>query len=1152
MGDEEIFHQALSRSTPEERAAYLEQACAGNPVQRSAVEALLRANVGASGFMDRPAFASIAMVEELISERPGAVIGPYKLLEQIGEGGFGVVFMAEQQQPIRRKLALKVLKPGMDTKQVIARFEAERQALALMDHPSIARVFDGGATDSGRPYFVMELVRGLSLTDYCDQNNLSIHKRLELFVNVCQAVQHAHQKGIIHRDIKPSNILVTLHDGVPVAKVIDFGIAKAVGQQLTEKSLFTNFAQMIGTPLYMSPEQAEMSGLDVDTRSDIYSLGVLMYELLTGTTPFCKERLKQAGFDEVRRIIREEEPPTPSTRMSTVGQAATTASERRQSDPRKLSRLFRGELDWIVMRALEKDRNRRYETASAFAADVQRYLKDEPVQARPPSATYRLRKFSRRNRSRLAIAIVLGLALLAVAGSVGWMLRDRASRHQRLLGQVEYALDEAELDLKAKKWVQARTSALRAQSLLASGAGDDRLDQRAVELLTDLDMVATIDEILLEAAAVKDNPFDFGGAITHLAQAFQRYGIDVEALSAADAADRIRKRPIAAELTAGLDAWAHRISNGEIRRKLVAIARQADPEDDQWRQALRLALEAGEPQTIQRLAEEANQQELAPNTIFLLTDALVDQKALTDKAVSNEGSAKLAIALLRKAQLQHPGDFWVNHMLARYLHLVQPPRLDEAIGYYRAALALKSQSPGAWLVLGSLLMDRRDLAGAIAANQKAISLKPDFAVAHNQLGIAFVESGQMHEAIAEFHEAIGINEDYPDAHGNLGNVLSGMRQWDEAITEYRKVLRIKDILQAHFGLAHALYSKGQLDEAITEYGKVIQVQKDNPAAHGNLGIALLDKGQWDEAIAEFRVVLSLIKDDPLAHSNLGRALLAKRQWDDAIIEFGEVIQINKKDFGAHYNLGNALKEKGRLDEAIAEYKKAIQFNEDFAEAHCNLGLALRDRGHFAEALTYLRRGHELGSKNSPRWTYPSARWVKECERFVELDAKLTVILAGKEAPASAEQRTELAALCNVKHQYQMAARFYEEAFAAQPKLADRVNSHRYNAACAAALAGCGQGMDANQSGDKDRIRFRRLSLDWLRADLAASGELLAKDADKVRPAMAQMLDHWQHDRDFAGVRDPDELAKLPSDEQAAWRGLWADVAKTLERVSKPK
>jgi WD40 repeat protein/serine/threonine protein kinase len=427
MNEEEIFHQALAQSSPKERAAYLEQACASDPALRASIEALLRANVGASGFLDPPDLptplrkrgdeGAIATLDEPITERPGTVIGPYKLLEQIGEGGFGVVFMAEQHQPVRRKVALKVLKPGMDTRQVVARIEAERQALALMDHPNIARVFDGGETVTGRPYFVMELVRGIPITEFCDQDHLGVRERLELFLSMCQAVQHAHQKGIIHRDLKPTNVLVTLHDNRPVVKVIDFGIAKATGQPLTDKTLFTNFAQLIGTPLYMSPEQARMSGLDIDTRTDIYSLGVLLYELLTGTTPFDKERLKTVGYDEIRRIIREEEPPRPSTRISTLGQTAATASANRQSDPKRLGQLMRGELDWIVMKALEKDRNRRYESASAFAADVQRYLRDEPVQACPPSAWYRFRKLARRNK-RVAIMASFVLALLLVMVAV--------------------------------------------------------------------------------------------------------------------------------------------------------------------------------------------------------------------------------------------------------------------------------------------------------------------------------------------------------------------------------------------------------------------------------------------------------------------------------------------------------------------------------------------------------------------------------------------------------------------------------------------------------------------------------------------------------------------------------------------------------------
>jgi serine/threonine protein kinase len=431
VNEESVFEDALEIQDPGERAAFLDRACAHNPGLRRNVESLLAA-YGAGQFLEAPAPALDVTVDEpAVPERPGTVLGLYKLLEQVGEGGFGVVFRAEQTQPVRRQVALKVLKPGMDTRQVVARFEAERQALALMDHPNIAKVFDGGEAASGRPYFVMELVPGVPITDFCDQGRLPVRERLELFAGVCLAVQHAHQKGIIHRDLKPSNVLVTLRDSTPVAKVIDFGIAKALGQQPTDKTLFTHCAQLVGTPLYMSPEQAQMSGLDIDTRTDIYALGVLLYELLTGSTPFEPKRLLEAGFDEVRRIIREEEPPRPSTRLSTSGQAAATVSANRRSDPKRLNQLFRGELDWIVMKALDKDRTRRYETASAFAADVQRYLRDEPVQACPPSAWYRCRKFGRRNKAALVTAAaVASLVLLAFVGLTSATLRTRQEKQR--------------------------------------------------------------------------------------------------------------------------------------------------------------------------------------------------------------------------------------------------------------------------------------------------------------------------------------------------------------------------------------------------------------------------------------------------------------------------------------------------------------------------------------------------------------------------------------------------------------------------------------------------------------------------------------------------------------------------------------------------
>ncbi len=429
-----VFAEAL-RLPAEQRGAYLEQACAGEEELRRRIEELLRASERVGDFLEEsPHPRGILNGRgEALGEKPGDRIGRYKLLQQIGEGGCGVVFMAEQDEPVRRRVALKIIKPGMDTRNVIARFEAERQALALMDHPNIAKVFDAGATESGRPYFVMELIRGIRITDYCDQNALTTADRLTLFAQVCRAVQHAHQKGIIHRDIKPSNVLVTKTlegDDLPV--VIDFGIAKATtNQRLTDKTLFTAFEMLIGTPAYMSPEQAAFAQVDVDTRSDIYSLGVLLYELLTGSTPFDAGRLLEAGLDEVRRVIREQEPARPSTRLSTMAaDDLTTVARHRRSEPPLLIRSVRGDLDWIVMKALEKDRTRRYETANGLALDVQRFLAQETVLARPPSRLYRLQKAFLRNQllfSAIGIIAVLLIASLVVVG-VAWTKEREALR----------------------------------------------------------------------------------------------------------------------------------------------------------------------------------------------------------------------------------------------------------------------------------------------------------------------------------------------------------------------------------------------------------------------------------------------------------------------------------------------------------------------------------------------------------------------------------------------------------------------------------------------------------------------------------------------------------------------------------------------------
>src|SRR5438034_3928845 len=433
---EEALFQAAVQLTGAERASFLNGACLGDSALRQRLEALLAAHDQPDNLVPTQAEAARPTIKLDLADAPdeavGQTLGRYKLLERVGEGGCGVVYVAEQEEPVRRRVALKVIKLGMDTRQVVARFEAERQALAMMDHPNIAKVLDAGTTDTGRPFFVMELVRGIRITDYCDQNNLPTGERLDLFIKVCHAIQHAHQKGIIHRDIKPSNILVTLHDGVPVPKVIDFGIAKATEARLTDATVYTQLHQLIGTPAYISPEQAEMSGLDIDTRSDIYSLGVLLYELLAGSTPFDAKELMGSGLDAMRKTIREREPVRPSTRLATLqGEELTTTARRRSIDAPKLVHLLKGDLDWIVMKCLEKDRQRRYETANGLAADLKRHLNNEPVVARPPSAAYRFQKLVRRHRVAFMAVVLISIALLLGVTVATWALvRERAARQR--------------------------------------------------------------------------------------------------------------------------------------------------------------------------------------------------------------------------------------------------------------------------------------------------------------------------------------------------------------------------------------------------------------------------------------------------------------------------------------------------------------------------------------------------------------------------------------------------------------------------------------------------------------------------------------------------------------------------------------------------
>jgi serine/threonine protein kinase/tetratricopeptide (TPR) repeat protein len=994
-----IFCSAIEIEGEQERSAYIVRACGADAELRACVERLVEAHFRAGRFLE-PSVEGPEPTGRLLAappgppalpgEGPGTVVGPYKLLQVIGEGGMGTVYMAEQSHPVQRKVALKVIKPGMDSAQVVARFEQERQALALMEHPHIARVLDAGQTEGGRPYFVMELVKGAPITRYCDEHKLALKERLELFVGVCQAVQHAHQKGVIHRDLKPSNVMIALYDGKPVPKVIDFGIAKATGARLTERTLFTAFGAVVGTLEYMSPEQAELNNLDVDTRSDVYSLGVLLYELLTGTTPLERRRLEQAGLLEALRLIREEETPPPSARLSTVQELATIAANRGQ-EPKRLSGLVRGELDWIVMRALDKDRNRRYESASGLARDVERYLRDEPVLACPPSTTYRLRKFVRRNRRALAtagvLAVLLMVALGAVGGSTGWVMRDRQARREKLEQEVRRALGDVEQGYKRDRPPEAVAALERAEGLLATGEVGEELRDQVSRWRADLGLVVWLDRVRLDRAALVDGRYNTRGTAAAYRKALQDYGLDVEALSTDEAARRLERSVIRERLVVALDDWVlmNYLANLPGSPRILALTRRVD--GDEWRNKLREAFQRRDREALKKLARQKEALAQPPATVLLLGAVLVQ-----------EGEVPLAVEALRQAQQRRPDDFWINNNLAEYLLELRPPQTEEAVALMRVAVALRPDSPVVRLNLGYALRKHGKNAEAEAAYRKALAIQPGYASAHLNLGALFCDERHDYpRALAAFREAIRLEPGLANAHRNLGVALAKQGKPAEAEAAFRQALRLrKNWAEAHNELGLALASQGRHAEAAGHFRKAAQFKKEYPEAHGNLGSALSRGGQLVEAEASFRQAIRHKHDYALAHFGLGvvlekqgkvgEALAAYRQaanwkqdWAEALTNIAflleqqgqlteaesasrRVVALRPERASDRYNLGTVLLKQGKFPEAEAVFREAIALKADWDRPHNNLGVALLKQNKLSAAAVAFRKATQVGGK----------------------------------------------------------------------------------------------------------------------------------------------------------------------------------------------
>jgi serine/threonine protein kinase/Flp pilus assembly protein TadD len=1102
-------------------------------------------------------------------------LGDFRIVREVGRGGMGVVYEAVQLS-LDRRVALKVLPfaATMDPRH-LQRFKNEARAAASLHHEHIVPVH-GVGSERGVHYYAMQFIDGTTLAELIrglrhtgdgpagppaarpdsdaptapmmalptawsrPLDRSHFRRAAELIAQAADALEYAHSVGVVHRDVKPGNLMV---DAAGKLWVTDFGLAK-----LEAAASMTVSGDLVGTLRYMSPEQALAKHGLVDHRTDVYSLGATLYELLT-----LRPAVDGSDKEEILRRIAFEEPIA----------------------LRKLDRSIPAELETITLKALAKEPGERYAAAKELADDLRRWLDGQAVWARRPTVRQRVARWVG-HHPRMAAALVLVL-FLGLAGGWAW---DR-QRAQAEAGASQVA-DQAEDLFRRRRLPEAEAVARRAADLLPR-FGAAALKRRVTELVADLTLLRRLDDARLERLNTQPDarPPDPSASSALFAAAFrEEYGVDVLGGDEGVVLAELGRRAPRQELIAALDDWASRAGNRDAAQRLVRLAGALDPDTQgvasQWRR-MKWPLDGPE---LHRLAAEAVANPPPPTFLVPLALDLVDVSAHAE-----------AVRLLRLAQQRRPDNLWINAALADALEKLGPDHAAEAVRFETAALALRPENPVTLGNLGRLLSELGRHEEALECCRQALAFRPNSPGIHLNLGVAFAGMKRYEEAAGEFQQAIALNPDYDKAWHNLGGALDELGRTEEAIKALQRARSLQpDALtcnrlsgalatlgrypeaeqasleavkldpknaEANFRLGIALGRQNKYADAEAALRQAIQLEQDYAKAHAELGFVLLEQRNPDGAVTALRKAISLGFDDSDVHNNLGRALWKKGEMGAAITAYGEAIHLQPKNARAHYNLGLALNAaenpKRDPDRAKAEYREAIQLRPDFAEAHCNLGLALCREGNFAEGLPLLRKGHELGKRDPANWHYPSDRWVKEFEQLAALELLLPAVLAGRAEPADAVQAIALAEFSRVfKQQYRAAARLYTDAFAAEPKTAaDPRSGKRYNAARAAAQAGCGQGADADRTDDAERTRLRQQALDWLRADLSGYRRLLDEEPDKAGPAVRERMEQWLQDKVFAGVRDPKKLANLPEAERQQWQTLRQEVEALRQRAAGP-